>query len=401
MGFGLTDTWLCKAMRHYDFDWIRNIIIINLIPLHVTWLMIFIPDFSQVSTTSLTALLLKGHLGFVSSWHMPMLFLIAGYSAAASLSKRSIRRYYVERVQRLLVPLITFMVTLGPIQRYFWPTYLGHRNLTDFATNHLPIYFGTLLNGSCGAYRWGPRWDHLWFIAYLFVINITALAILIRINRSRIVAIANSLRRHIVLLPMIGFGGIMATLGYRWPLFNCQTLFQDWGYFSYNLWAFVIGYLMYAAPHLNQAIREKSRLWYVLFFVSSIIRFVFLNEYQEGFYEDHSSLGRYLFFSALTGIHTWSAISTVLTLAYRYLAKTTNPCLNYLSKASLPIYILHYPISIILGSYITALGLKIIPEFLVMNAFTVLFTLLIYELLIKPWPLVQRLLGMKPRKNQP
>lgn len=388
-------------MRHYDFDWIKSIIIINLIPLHVTWLMVFIPDFSQVSATSMTALLLKGHLAFVSSWHMPLLFLLAGYSAAASLSRRSMRQYYAERLQRLLLPLLAFMVTLGPVQQYFWPTYTGQRGLTDFAINHLPMHFGTVLNGSCGAYRWGPRWDHLWFIAYLLVINITALAILIRINRAKIMAITTGLRQHIVLLPMIGFGGIMATLGYVWPLFNCNTLFQDWGHFAYNLWAFVIGYLMYADPNLSKAIRDKSRLWYTLFVISSIIRFVLLNEYQDGFYEDTSNLVRYLLCSVMTGVHTWAAISTVLTLSHRYLAKRRNACLDYLSKASLPIYILHYPIIIILGTYITKLGLYVIPEFLVLNAFTVLFTVLIYELLVKPWPLFQVMFGVKirPKKN--
>lgn len=66
-------------MRHYDFDWIRTIVILNLIPLHVVWLMLFIPGYSQVDTTSMTALLLKLYISLVSSWHMPLLFLISGY----------------------------------------------------------------------------------------------------------------------------------------------------------------------------------------------------------------------------------------------------------------------------------------------------------------------------------
>ena len=119
-------------MRHYDFDWIRTVVILNLIPLHVVWLMLFIPGFSQVETASITALLLKLYIALVSSWHMPLLFLIAGYSAAVSLDKRSIRDFYRERIQRLLIPLIVFMTTLGPIQRYLWPNHLAPHNLTDF-----------------------------------------------------------------------------------------------------------------------------------------------------------------------------------------------------------------------------------------------------------------------------
>ncbi|MFG6107489.1 acyltransferase family protein [Leptothoe sp. EHU-05/26/07-4] len=382
-------------MRHYDFDWIRTVVILNLIPLHVVWLMLFIPGFSQVETASMTALLLKLYIALVSSWHMPLLFLIAGYSAAVSLSKRSIRDFYRERIQRLLIPLVIFMVTLGPIQRYLWPNHLVPRNLTDFFIHYLPLHMGTILLGPCGS-RLGPRWEHLWFLAYLLVMSFTVLVVLIRLSRATIMAMANLLYRHIIWLPMLGFGGAMATLGYVWPLFDCQTLFQDWGHFVYNLWAFVIGYLMYVDSRLGKAIQAKAGLFYSLFLVSLLARLLLLSQYQENFYGDTSDLGLYLLRSAITGVHTWSAIASILILTRRHLATITNPFLKYMGQASLPIYIVHHPLIVILGLYIPKLGLSIFPEFLVLTILTTLFTFLTYEFLIKPWPLVRMGFGMKP-----
>ena len=44
-------------------------------------------------------------LNFISVWHMPLLFVLAGASTYFALGKRSPRQYLRERRQRLLVPL--------------------------------------------------------------------------------------------------------------------------------------------------------------------------------------------------------------------------------------------------------------------------------------------------------
>jgi len=378
--------------RRYDFDWLRTFVILDLIPFHVIFLMIYIPEFSQVSTTNLSAALLSAYCIEVMPWHMPLLFLIAGYSAALSLSKRSLREYSVERFQRLVIPFVFFMTTIGLVSSYFFPTRPDLSSLTDFIFNYLPDRFRTLFHRDLGIHH---HWQHLWFVAYLLVFNLTALPILLKIGRYRIKAIASKLDQNLVCLPMVIFGGIMATLGYRWPLFiQPITLIDDWSYFAYNLFAFIIGYLLFVDEGLGRSINCKLRLWLVLSLVSSVIRLVLLSQYQEGFY-DASELGRYLLCSLVTGVHTWSQIALMLALAHRYLANTHNPWLTYMNKASFPFYILHLPITVILGVYITPLGLKVLPEFLLLTVGTAVLTVLTYEFLVKPWSFSQMLFGVK------
>ncbi len=195
---------------------------------------------------------------------------------------------------------------------------------------------------------------------------------------------------------MVIFSGIMATFGSQWPLFvNGQTLTNDWGYFTYNLFAFIIGYLLFLDQRLGKTINSKLRWWMSLFLGSSVIRLVLLGQYQlEGFYGG-SQLGRHLVCSIVTGVHTWSAIAFFLALAHRYLENTNTDFLIYMKKASLPFYILHYPITIILGTYIKPLGLGVLPEFLLLSVLTIIITTLAYEFLVKPWPVAQSLLGLK------
>ncbi len=175
------------TQRRYDFDWLRTIVIIKLIPYHVIWLMMYVPKFSQVSTTNITSTLLSIYMLEIMPLHMPLLFLIAGYSAAISLSRRSLREYSGERIRRLIVPLVFFMLTIATLQSYLFLTINdAPRSFNDFFFDHLPYYFQTFFNGNRGI---APRWGHLWFIAYLLVINLMTIPLLLKIGSKRIKAI--------------------------------------------------------------------------------------------------------------------------------------------------------------------------------------------------------------------
>ncbi|MEO1182149.1 MAG: acyltransferase family protein, partial [Cyanobacteria bacterium J06636_28] len=126
--------------RRYDFDWLRTLVVINLIPFHVVWLMLFFPVPSQTGGDGIIATLLQAYMAEVAPWHMPLLFVIAGYSAAISLTRRSPNQYLVERLQRLVAPLVSYIIIIGPIMRYFWPGQNVPRGLTDFVLSFLPSH---------------------------------------------------------------------------------------------------------------------------------------------------------------------------------------------------------------------------------------------------------------------
>ena len=104
------------ANRRADIDWLRIIATYLLFVFHVG--KVFDPaPFYHVRNADLSFTMLVV-CGFIGLWHMPLFFLLAGWSAASSLDVRGTRGFVAERVRRLAIPLIAGCVLLGPVIKY-------------------------------------------------------------------------------------------------------------------------------------------------------------------------------------------------------------------------------------------------------------------------------------------
>jgi len=382
-----------SKLRRYDLDWLRVIVILNLIPFHTAWLIVFVEGVSQTSNNTIGIKLLSLYVAQIAPLHMPLLFLIAGYSAAISLQRRSAGAFLGERIQRLLIPLVSYMLLLAPIQSYFAPDYRGDRSLIDFGFNFLPDFFTTILTGAKG----GPRWSHLWFLAYLLVMNLITVSLLWGLKKSKLQKNLKQVMEGLstsfgIFLPCVMFGGILATLGAIWPLFRGTTLYSDWAYFCYNFCAFLLGYVMCRDERIVHAVHNRYKFWLILAVISAAIRIGILAQFPNSYEVSH--YGQYLLFSAISGVHTWSSIAAMLALANRILSYS-NSFLVHWSNASFAYYVLHLPCLLILNYCIAPLELEITVRFLVLVTLTFAVTTLTYELLIKPYSLLRFLLGIK------
>ncbi len=102
--------------RRHDLDRLRVIACYLLLLFHA--LMIFSPaPFYHVRNDehSIVAMVMSG---FISLWHMPLLFLLAGWSLYASLRGRGLSAFLRERVFKLAVPLIAGCVLFAPAIKY-------------------------------------------------------------------------------------------------------------------------------------------------------------------------------------------------------------------------------------------------------------------------------------------
>ena len=163
--------------RSYDLDWLRVLVIFNLVPYHAAWMMVRIDGFSHIPQAGLGASLLNYYLVFFAIWHMALLFFLAGATANISLRHRRPGEYLVERVNRLLVPLIFFMVMLYPLMVYFLPGLPGSRSLSDYLLSFWPQCLRTPRSNWPVGRPAIPAWGHLWFVAYLSVISIVGLPV--------------------------------------------------------------------------------------------------------------------------------------------------------------------------------------------------------------------------------
>jgi peptidoglycan/LPS O-acetylase OafA/YrhL len=103
---------------------------------------------------------------------MPLLMVIAGIATAIALERRTVAGFALDRIQRLLVPLVFGMLVIVPPQIYIERITSG-----GFTGSYAAFY------PSVFALRPYPAgslsWHHLWFVAYLFVYCMLALPLLV------------------------------------------------------------------------------------------------------------------------------------------------------------------------------------------------------------------------------
>src|SRR5499425_1806575 len=96
--------------RRTDIDWLRVGATYLLFVFHVG--KVFDPaPFYHVRNADLSFTMLIV-CGFIGLWHMPLFFLLAGWSAAASVRRRGAGGFVGERLRRLFVPLVAGCVLL-------------------------------------------------------------------------------------------------------------------------------------------------------------------------------------------------------------------------------------------------------------------------------------------------
>lgn len=156
--------------KHY-IDNLRNMTILLLFPVHT--FMIWNDFGSQFYIWLGESKILSTCIVLINPWFMPLLFVLAGMSARYALEKRSTGEFIRQRIGKLLIPFLTGLVFIIPFQtfyaRKFFCEYQGSlwENLCYFFT-HLMDF-----SGYDGAFTPG----HLWFILFLFLISMIALAV--------------------------------------------------------------------------------------------------------------------------------------------------------------------------------------------------------------------------------
>ena len=162
--------------KHY-IDNLRWIILLILIPYHaaMAWNVWGEPNYIYFEGNRWISSILV----FFSPYFMPLLFVLAGVSTKFALQKRTVKEYLMERVKRLLVPLLFGTIVLMPIM-----TYLADKFNCAYSggfLQHYTIFFTkyTDLIGADGGFSLGQ----FWFLLYLLIISILGAGIIALLQR--------------------------------------------------------------------------------------------------------------------------------------------------------------------------------------------------------------------------
>lgn len=165
------------------FDWMRATAVVGVVVYHtlqpfgsIGWF-ISNAEISPVLTVIILAL---------SSFGLPILFVVAGASARFALQQRSPRAFLVERARRLLVPFALGAIVFGPINGYTIGVFNG--TVSQSFLEYVIAYPGIVIDfqiHNFGLSRLLLIAVHLWFLGALFLYSAAALPVFAFLSSTR------------------------------------------------------------------------------------------------------------------------------------------------------------------------------------------------------------------------
>ncbi len=389
------------GLRRHDLDWVRVcafglLVLYHVGMYYVTW------DWHVNSPHASPAL--EPAMMLTAPWRLSLLFLVSGVASAFLLARAQRQaaahggrpRFLGARSWRLLVPLLFGMAVIVPPQSYyevveqlpggyhdgylaFWARYLrGDGSFCD-ASGCLAL----------------PTWNHLWFVAYLWVYTV-ALWLLWWMAQPLLERAGTALDRRLsgwglLLWPALGLGLARMLLVGRFG--STHALVDDWYNHVQYFGVFLLGFLVARGAGFWDAalrLRWPALLLWLGTWVAQV-------GYMLAYADSEPPQALRLAMRMCWGTDQWCAIVAVLGFARR-LAPGDGPVLRYLVAAVFPVYILHQTVTVVAAHHLQRLEMQPVLEgpLLVVVTFGACFAA--YEVIRRIRPL-RPLFGLRWRER--
>ena len=377
--------------RRVDLDWLRIaafglLIFYHVGMFYVTWDWHVKSDHASPAAEPLMRLL--------NPWRLTLLFVISGCATRFMLDKMNPGRFLASRTLRLFVPLAFCVFVIVPPQTYYEIVEkLGF-------TGSFGEFYGKYATASGNWAPGGetlitPTYNHLWFVAYLFLYTLLIVAVgpLVKRLPARWFSwLGRGL--PVVILPWLLLTAALVTLR---PIFGeTHALVDDWYNHPVYFGAFLFGYAI--AKHEAFFVScERMRWPLAIIAVGSWLALEILRTVAVQSIDPSVSA---LVGAAIREAQAWSMILALFGFARKHL-RHDNATRRYLTDAIFPFYIIHQTVIVVAGFHINKLGLPVWIDAPLIIAITIAACWLGYEL-VRRIPLLRPLFGLKlerPRKQ--
>lgn len=316
-------------------------------------------------------------------WLMPLFFILSGASAWMALQRQSAGKFASSKVTRLFIPLLFGVLVLAPPQVYL--ERLTHNQYAGTFLSWLPQYFD-------GMYAFGGNFAwmglHLWYLLVLFIWSMVTLPLCIALKNGAAQRAAAFLAR-----PGMAFLLVLPVLALELAL-NPSSLLAVKAMGGWSLLAYVIFYMFgFLLPADERLPKALVRLWPAAAGLGIIIPVAILATGAELNQIPYPSAQ----FALITGLRDLNAVAwlfAIVGLGYRYLT-FKNRFLEAANEATLPFYMLHQTVLIILGYFVVQWQWPNLAKFPFIAVTATVVILTIYFLLIRPFRVARYLFGMK------
>jgi len=370
--------------RRYDLDWLRIVAFGLLIFYHVgmfyvTWGWHVKSVFASPSAEPLMRL--------VSPWRLTLLFFISGVAIRFATDKaESLGRFARSRVARLGLPLLFGIYVWVMPQAYYQVRQSGEftGSIIAFFPDYVALEqaFSTIT----------PTWNHLWYLAYLLVYILIALAVLPWLRSVPESRVWQSLTMRPLVVVFVLILPFVVNDTWLFPMYpTTHELINDWAHHMERFMVFLLGFFAAKDERFWQSVDKVWKFMPVL----AVAAWVLLQSgYNIADFARHfmSDTQYRFFYNYIANIYAWSCILTLLGFGQRFLNRES-PLLRYLTGAIFCYYVLHQTITVIAGYYLTQYQLGVAVESVLVLAITVAGCVLGYEL-IRRIPKVGILFGV-------
>ena len=378
------------SQRRVDLDWVRIVAFGLLILFHVGMLYVswgfHIKSAHRIRELEPLMLVLN-------PWRLALLFLVSGAATRFMLGTLSAGQLLRSRSLRLLPPLLFGMLVIVPPQAYDQILesvgYPG--GFLDFYWKHY-LAFGLQFcdPGPCLVL---PTWNHLWFVAYLWVYTMMLGAVLLavpdfgaRFER----AMAPVLRGGwLLVLPAAMLACYRLVLLPHFPQTNAMA--GDW--YNHALYGsvFLLGFVVARADGVWSAFQRLR--WLALatstaLFVSGVVLYQL---YPLG---QPAPLAVKIYARTAYGCYQWFCIVAALGFARRWLNRDS-AARRYLTDAVFPYYIVHQTAIILIAHQLKGYGLPAWIEATIVVLGTLVSCAVTYEI-VRRVRVLRPLFGLKP-----
>lgn len=363
---------LDPTARRYDLDWLRIIAFGLLILYHVgmfyvTWGWHVKSNYASSSVEPLMRL--------INPWRLALLFFISGVAIRFATDKAaSLRRFALSRLARLGLPLL-FGLYVWVMPQAFYQVRQSSEftgSIAEFYPDYVALEqaFSTIT----------PTWNHLWYLAYVLVYILIALAILPwlrRVPESRAWQALTSRPFVVVFVVILPFAANETWLSPVFP--TTHDLINDWANHVHRFMIFLVGYFTAKDARFWSSV---DKVWKVAPLLAIAAWLVLQNGQDIGDWAREFMSGSQLrfFFSYVMTIYAWTCILTLLGFGQRFLNRESRQ-LRYLTGAIFCYYVLHQTITVVAGYYLTEYQLGVVVESVLVLAITVSGCMLGYELI--------------------
>jgi len=371
--------------KHY-LDWLRVAVFGFLTLYHVGMLYVRWP-YNLKSSYLVPAL--EWPMNALSPWRMALLFVISGVVSRILLARLGAGGFALERLRRLLPPILTGMFVIIPPE-----TYVELVAKIGLRMPYLDFWLGPYLHADEALVRplhkVVPTWDHLWFVVYLLNYALVFALVAALFGRRRV---RDEDRPEAPLWPWIVLPGIWMA-AFNVPM---QTILPfthafigDW---AGDLKWFGLYLVGAALARRNSTWTWLRAHWAVL--TGAALGFLALQMGSMAIVPielEGQPLWQVLVRAIPDGLYGWAGVLAALGLGARFLDRPS-PLLSWLNRAVLPVYVLHQPVLLVAAFLIIPQRLPLAVEMSALVLITGGGALLAYGLLIRPFAPMRFLFG--------